>query len=111
MSDFIELFEPQGFIPNHLRPPNITLKPRKAKRINKEAVAVYQSAKKRLATESVETVSANRTIRLSKEFNPSHRLSMRLDDGRRPSSVSPRLNDGLPTNKKSFASLKERLQL
>ena len=29
MSDSIDLFEPEGFIPNDLRPPNVTFKPRK----------------------------------------------------------------------------------
>ena len=46
-------------------------------------------------------------MRLSNDFIPSHRLSMRLDDGQGPSRVSSRLNDGLPKNKKSFPSLKE----
>ena len=44
MSDSIELFEPEGFIPNDLTPPNVTFKARKARRINKKAVTVYQSA-------------------------------------------------------------------
>ena len=50
-------------------------------------------------------------MRLSNDFNPSHRLSMRLDDRKGPSRVSSRLNDGLPTNIKSFPSLKEGLEL
>ena len=58
-----------------MRPPNVTLKFRKARRNNKKAVSVYQSANKRFATQSVETVSANKSIRLSNDFNPSHRLS------------------------------------
>ena len=58
MSDSLELFEPEGFIPSDLRPPNITFKPRKARRINKKAVAIYHNANKRVATESVEHVSA-----------------------------------------------------
>ena len=80
MSDSIELFEPEGFIPNDLRPPNVTFKPRKARGINKTAVAVYQISNKRVATESVENVSAKMSMILSNDFNPSHRLSMRLDD-------------------------------
>ena len=111
MSDFIELFEPKGFIPNDLRPPNITFKPRKARRINKKAVAKYQSSNKRLATESVENVSAKKSMRLGNDFNPSHRLSMRLDDGQEHSSVLSRLDDGLPKDKKPFPSLKGRLEI
>ena len=36
---------------------------------------------------------------------------MRLDDGEGPSRVLSRLNDGLPKDKKSFPSLKERLEI
>ena len=90
---------------------NITFKPRKARRVNNKAVAVYQNANERFAIESVENLSANKSMRLSNDFNPSHRLSMRLDDGKGPSRVSSRLNDRLPTNKKSFPSLRERLKL
>ena len=111
MSDSIELFEPEGFIPNDLRPPNITFKPRKARRINKKAVALYQRSNKRLATESVENVCAKKTMRRGNDFNPSHRMSKRLDDGQGPSRVLSHLNDGLPKNKKSFPSLKERLKI
>ena len=111
MSDSLELFEPEGFIPNDLRPPNITFKPRKARRINKKAVAIYQSSNKRLATESVENVSAKKSMRLGNDFNPSHRLSKRLNDGQGPSRVLSRLNDGLLKDKKSFPSLKERLEI
>ena len=111
MSDSIELFEPEGFIPSDLRPPNVTFKPRKARRINKKAVAIYQSSNKRVAIESVENVSAKTSMRLGNDFNPSHRLSMRLDDGQGPSRVLSCLNDGLPKDKKSFPSLKERLEI
>ena len=111
MSDSIELFEPEGFIPSDLRHPNTTFKPRKARRINKKAVAIYQSSNKRVVTESVENVSAKKSMRLGNDFNPSHRLSMRLDDGQGPSRVLSRLNDGLPKDKKSFPSLKERLEI
>ena len=111
MSDSIELFEPEGFIPNDLRPPNVTFKPRKARRINKKAVEIYQSSNKRVATESVENVSAKKSMRLGNDFNSSHRLSMRLDDGQGPSRVLSRLNDGLPKDKKSFQSRKERLEI
>ena len=111
MSDSIELFEPEGFIPKDLRPPNVTFKPRMARRKNKKAVAIYQSSSKRLATESVENVSANKSMRLANDFNPSHRLSMRLDEGQGPSRVLSRLNDGLPKHKKPFPSLKERLEI
>ena len=111
MSDSIELCEPEGFIPNDLRPPNVTFKPRKARRLNKKAVAIDQSSNKRVATESVENVSAKKSMRLGNDFNPSHRLSMRLDDGQGPSRVLSRLNDGVPKDKKSFPSLKERLEI
>ena len=111
MSDSIELFEPQGLIPNDLRPPNVTFKPKKARRITKKAVAINQISNKRVATESVENVSAKKSMRLGNDFKPSHRLSMRLDDGQGPSRVLSRLNDGLPKDKKSIPSLKERLDI
>ena len=50
-------------------------------------------------------------MRLGNDCNPSHRMSMRLDDGQGPSRVLSRLNDGLPKDKKSFPSLKERLEI
>ena len=50
-------------------------------------------------------------MRLGKDFNPSHRLSMKLDDEQGPSRVLSRLNDGLPKDKKQFPSLKERLEI
>ena len=111
MSDSIELFEPEGFIPSDLRPPNVTFKPRKARRKNKKAVAIYQNANKRVATEPIENISAKKSMRLGNDPKPSHRLSMRLDDGQGPSRVCSRLNDGLPKDKKSFPSLKERLEI
>ena len=111
MSDSIELFEHEGFIPSDLRPPNVTFEPRKARGINKKAVAIYQSSNKRVATESVENVRAKKSMRLGNDFNPSHRLSMRLDDGQGPSPNLSRLNDGLPKDKKSFPSLKQRLEI
>ena len=111
MSDSIELFEPEGFIPSDLRPPKVTFKPRKARRINKKTVANDQSSNKRVATESVENVSAKKSMRLGNDPKPSHRLSMRLDDGQGPPRVLSRLNDGLPKDKKSFPSLKERLEI
>ena len=111
MSDSIELFKPEGFIPIDLRPPNVTFKPRKARRINKNAVAIYQNSNKRVATESVENVSSKKSMRLGNDFKPPHRLSTRLDDGQGPSRALSRLNDGLPKDKKSFPSLKERLEI
>ena len=111
MSDAIDLFEPEGFIPSDLRPPHITFKPRKTRRINKKAVPAYQHSNKRVATESVEHINAKKSKRLGNEFNPSHRSSMRLDDGQGPSRVSSRLNDGLPKDRKSLPSLKERLEI
>ena len=38
-------------------------------------------------------------MRLSNDFNLSHRFSMRLNDRKRPSRSSSRLNDGHRTNK------------
>ena len=111
MSDSIELLEPEGFIPSDLRPPNVTFKPRKARRINKKAVSIYQNANKRVATESIENISAKKSTRLGNYPKPSHRLSMRLDDGQGPSRVLSRLDDGLPKDKKSFPSLKGRLEI
>ena len=75
-----ELFEPEGFFPNDLRPPNVTFKPRKARRINKKAVAICKNSNKRVATESVENLSAKKSMRLGNDPKPSNRLSMRLDD-------------------------------
>ena len=106
MSDSIELFEPEGFITNDQRPPNVTFKPRKARRINKKAVAIYKNSNKRVATESVENVSAKKSMRLGNDPKPSHRLSMRLDDGQGPSRVLSRLNDGLPKDKSPFQASK-----
>ena len=111
MSDSLDLFEPEGFISNDLRPPNVTFKPRMARRINKKAVAIYQSSNKRVATESVENVSVKKSRTVGNDFNPSHRLSMRLDNRQGPSRVLSRLNDGLPKDKKSFPTLKERLEI
>ena len=111
MSDSIDLFEPDGFSPNDLRSPNIAFKPRKARRIDKKAVYVYQNANKSVATESVDHMSAKKSVRLSNEINPSHRLSMTLDDGKGSSRVSSRLDDGLPTDKQSFPNRKERLEI
>ena len=111
MSDSIELFEPEGFIPSDLRPPNVTFKPRKARRINKKAVSIYQIANKRVATKSIENISAKKSMRLGNDPKPSHRLSMRLDDGQGPSRVLSRLDDDLPKDKISFPSLKERLEI
>ena len=50
-------------------------------------------------------------MRLSNDFCPAHRLSMRLDDGKGPSRVSSRSDGGLPTDKQSFLNLKERLAI
>ena len=58
MSDSIDLFEPEGFIPNDLRPHIITLKSTKTTRSNKKAIYVYQNANKRVATEPVDHKNA-----------------------------------------------------
>ena len=65
MSDSIDLFEPEEFIPDDLRPPYFTFKPRKAKRINIKAVSVYQNANKRVATESVDHINAKKSMKLA----------------------------------------------
>ena len=94
----IELFQPEAFTRNDLRRPNVSFKPRTARRNNKKAVAVYQSANKHFASESVENVRANKSMRLSIDFKHSHYLSLRLDDRKGSSRVSTRLNDVLLTN-------------
>ena len=50
-------------------------------------------------------------MRLSTDIGPSHRLSKRPDDGKGPSRVFSLLNEVLPRIKKSFPTLKERLEL
>ena len=105
------LFEPERLIPSHLRPPNVTLRLRKSQRISRKAVVIYQSSNERVATESVEDIVVNKLMRLNHNLDPSQRLSMSFDDGKGHSRVSMRLNDGLPTDKKSFHTLKERLEL
>ena len=50
-------------------------------------------------------------MRLGNVSDPSHRLLTRFDVGQGPSRVLSRLNDGLPKDKKSFPSLKERLEI
>ena len=64
--------------------------------MNKKSVEIYRNAHKRTAAGSVENVVTKKSMRLSDDFNPSHRLSMRLGDGQGQSHVSSRLNDGLP---------------
>ena len=95
-----------------MRPLEVTFQPKKARRINKKAVAVNQSVNRPFATESVENVSANQSMRLSEDFHPSHCLSMRLDGGKgRPCVVYSGLHGGLPLNKKLIPNLKEKLEL
>ena len=97
--------------PQWTETPNTTFIPKRARRIKKKAVSVYQKAKKRVATESVDNVSAKMSMRLRKEINSSRRLSMRLGDRKWPSRLSSRLDGGLPTDKQSFRNLKERLEI
>ena len=47
---------------------------------------------------------------MNNDFNLSDRLSMRFDDGKGSSRISSRLNDGVPTDKKSFPCHKEILK-
>ena len=56
-------------------------------------------------------MSAKKSMRLGNDYNPSHRLSMKLDDRQGPSRVLSHLNDGLPKDKKTFPSLKDRLEI
>ena len=93
-----------------MRPPNVVVKLREVRTFNKKVVAVYQSSKKSFATETKENVRANKSMRFCNAFNPSHCLSMRLDDGEGPSRASLRSIDGLAKNRESFPSLKERLE-
>ena len=107
MSDSIDLFEPEGFIVRDLRRPHVTIRPRKARRINRKAIAIYRNSDERVATESVEDTVVIESRRLDNNVDPSHRLSMRLDDRKGPSPVSTRLREGLPRDNKSFPSLRE----
>ena len=55
MSDSIDSFEPEGFIPNDLRPSYVTFKCRKAGQIQK-AGEIYKNVHKRTPAGSVESV-------------------------------------------------------
>ena len=88
----------------------LPLNPEKPDEDTKGAVEIYENAHKRTAARSVENVVTNKSMRPSNDFNLTYRLSMRLDDGRGPSLVSSRLNDGLP-KKNSFPSLKDSLKI
>ena len=81
MSDSTDLFEPEGFIPNDLRPHSVSFKSRKARQINKKAVKIHRNAHKRTLAGTVENVVTNKSMRFSNDFNPSPRFSMRLVDG------------------------------
>ena len=109
MSESIDLSEPERFIPSDLRPLNVTFESRKSRRKNNKAVGMYKNAHKPTAAGSVENVVTNKSIRVSNDFKRAHGLSMRLDIGKGPPRVSSRSYDGLPEEKKSFPSLKERL--
>ena len=111
MSESIELLEPEGFVPNKLRPANVTFKSRKARRINKKTLEIYRNAHKRTVAGSVENIVTDKSRRLCNDFNISLRSSMRLNDGQGPSRVSSRSNEGLSKDKKSFPSLQERLEV
>ena len=84
-----------------MRPLDVTFQPKKARRINKKAVAANQSVNKRFATESVDKVIANQSMRLSEDFHAFHCLSMRLDGGKRRPCVYSGLHGGLTLNKKN----------
>ena len=79
--------------------------------MNQKTVEVFRNAHKRTVAGSVENVVTKKSMRLSNDFKPFHRLSRRLHVRQRSSRVSSRLDDGLPKDKKSFPSLKKRLEV
>ena len=95
-SDSIDLFEPEGFIPSNMKPPNVTFKSRKAHQKNKTAVEIYKNAHKWTAAGSLQNAVTNNSMTLTNNFNLFDRLSMGLDDGKGPWRVSSRLDDELP---------------
>ena len=114
MSDAIDLFEPEGFIPNDLRPPNVNFRSRKTKRVKPCFPKPFRQANKRIASEAPEPNWPKKTSKLENDMNlDTNRLSKRLGDGKvkGPSCVSMRLDDGLPKEKNWFPSLKERLDI
>ena len=114
MSDAIDLFEPEGFIPNDLRPPNVNFRSRKTKRVKPCFPKPFRQANKRIASEAPEPNWPEKTSKLENNMNlDPNRLSKRLGDGKvkGPSRVSMRLDDGLPKEKNWFPSLKERLDI
>ena len=86
-------------------------KPEKPDELTKKTGKVCRNACKRIAAGSVENVITNKSMRLSNDFNPSHRLSMRLDVGKGPSRASSRLNDCLRQDTKTFPSLEGLLEI
>ena len=89
-----------------MRHPDDTFEPEKPDEVTKKTVEIHKNAQKGSAG-SVENLVANKSMRLSNDFNPSHLLSRRLDDGKGPSCGSSRSNDGLPKDEKSLPSLRE----
>ena len=101
MSESIEVLEPVGVISNDLRPPNVTIRPRKAKKYSKKiVVAIYQNSSEKVATKSVENSTAKKSMRLNNNIEPCHRLSNKLDD-RKDLHVFL-LNNGSPKNRNYF---------
>ena len=102
MSHAINLFEPEGFIPNDLRPPNVNFRSRKTKRVKPCFPKPFRQANKRIASEAPEPNWPKKTSKLENDMNlDPNRLSKRLGDGKikGPSCVSRRLDDGLPKEK------------
>ena len=94
-----------------MRPPIILLKRKRARRSKEKPVSVYQNANKRVVTESLDNITAKKSMRFSNEVNPSHQFSVRLDEEQGPSRVSSRLVDGSQTDKQSLPILKESLEI
>ena len=114
MSDAIDLFEPEGFIPDDLRPSNVTFRSRKTKRVKPCFQKHHNQANKRLASTDPEPNWPRKATKFENNVNfDPNRLSKRLGDGKikGPSCVSMRLDDGLPKEKNWFPSLKERLEI
>ena len=65
MSDAIDLFEPEGFIPNDMRPSNVTFRSRKTKRVKPCFQKYPKQANKRLASTDPEPKLLNSKIMLA----------------------------------------------
>ena len=112
MSVAFDMFEPESFIPNDLRPPNVNFRSRKTKwRVKPCFPKPFRPANKRIAYEAPQPNWPKKTSKLenSMSLDP-NRLSKRLGNGKGkgPSRVSIRLDDALP-KKIGFQALKKYL--